>query len=593
MTHSPSIQRVAPVCALEGEKDEGTARLAIEVSITSQSIGVSPMRSAASATTRVRGRRDDAERRRQATVVPPDASGGAQYGRERWSRVTPAQVVHISAECWPFARTGGLGEAVAGLVATQRREGSEAWVVVPLYRTARAFLANRGCELEAVGGPLTFALGNEAGVVVRLMLVRGGAGRGRGHAKPPWSAIARAAIFVECAAAFDRPGIYGEVGVDYADNAWRFAILCRAALQVLRRLRRAAGHRPVVAHAHDWHAALLPYFLHAEGRRDNDLRAIVRVLTVHNASFQGVFPAATLDALGQPGNVYDGRCAAWYGQVNLLKGALAVADRVTTVSPTHAAELRSANGGFGLHADFQALGERFVGICNGIDLAVWAPHPSALEESSDYEAMRARRCVAKMALQRRLGLAVAPALPLVAICSRLCAQKGTDFLLEAQVAARADLQLVVLGEGDDDCVKALRTLTLAHAARVALVTPFEDDAERSLLAGADMLLMPSRFEPCGLAQLHAQRFGVVPIAHRVGGLADTIIDGETGFVFAPYQTDVLHAALDRALAAYHDVPEWQRMLRACARADVGWSFPAARYEEVYHGAAAAARERAG
>lgn len=527
----------------------------------------------------------------QASAVPPNAAGGALYGRERWSRVTRAHVVHISAECWPFARTGGLGEAVAGLVATQRREGIEAWVVVPLYRTVRAFLANRGCELEAVGGPLTLAVGNEAGVVVRLMRVRRETVRAGGHTKPPWSAIARAAILVECDTAFDRPGIYGEAGVDYADNAWRFAILCRAALHVLRGLRGSGDHRPVVAHAHDWHAALLPYFLHAEGRRDSDLRAIVRVLTVHNASFQGVFRTTTLEALGRPADFYDWRFAEWYGQVNLLKGALAVADLVATVSPTHAEELRTTSGGFGLQGDFRALGARFVGICNGIDLGAWAPHTTAMHEASVNEGMRARRRVAKAALQRRLGLSEAPTLPLVAMCSRLCAQKGIDFVLEANVAARADLQLVVLGEGDEGCVKALRAVAHTHADRVALVTPFEDDAERSLLAGADMLLMPSRFEPCGLAQLRAQRFGVVPIAHRVGGLADTVIDGETGFLFSPYRTDVLHAALDRAIAAYHDVREWERMLRACARADVGWSNPAARYEEVYRRAAVVARAR--
>lgn len=530
--------------------------------------------------------------RLQASMVPPDASGGALCGRARRSRVTPAHVVHVSAECWPFARTGGLGEAVAGLVVTQRREGLEAWVVVPLYRTVRAFFANRECELEAVGGPLTLGVGNERGVVVRLMRVRRQAARGGGHAMPLWSELARAAIFVECAAAFDRPGIYGEAGVDYADNAWRFAILCRAALHVLRGLRHSASHRRVVAHAHDWHAALLPYFLHAEGRRDSDLRAIVRVLTVHNASFQGVFPTTSIEELGHPADLYDWTFAEWYGQVNLLKGALAVADLVTTVSPTHAAELRTASGGFGLQFDFQALGERFVGICNGIDLAAWAPRASASEEASVHEGMRARRREAKEALQRRLGLSDAPTLPLVAMCSRLCAQKGIDFVLEAKVAARADLQLVVLGEGEEGCVKALRAVAHTHADRVALVTPFEDDAERVLLAGADMLLMPSRFEPCGLAQLRAQRFGVVPIAHRVGGLADTIIDGETGFLFSPYQTDVLHAVLDRAFDAYHDANEWERMLRACARADVGWSSPAARYEEVYRGAAVVARERA-
>lgn len=464
--------------------------------------------------------------------------------------------------------------------------GLAAYVVLPLYRTVRNYLEARGCVLKAVDRGVRMAIGSAAPVAVRCVRVCAPEPSGMTRSDPGWRRLARCTRLIQCDEAFDRPGIYGVEGVDYPDNAWRFAILCRAAVDMVRSMGRSLHARRVVLHMHDWHAALAALYLHASSEEDVELPHVARVVTVHNASFQGVLPSEAITQLGLPQHLYDWRVAEWHGRVNLMKGALAVADQVTTVSHTHATELRTALGGFGLHEAFAALGERLVGIRNGIDLDAWNPEMPVENTSQEQPHSVILRSVGKAMLQARCGLEVRGELPLIAVCSRLCRQKGIDLLLDARVGARLDLQIVVLGEGDRDLAEALHALAGQHMGRVAFVTPFTDEAERALLAGADMLLMPSRFEPCGLAQLRAQRFGVVPVAHRVGGLADTIRDGDTGFLFSPYGSDELHAALDRAIAAYASPAAWGKLVRACVSADVGWEKPATAYERVYEKALA-------
>lgn len=498
-------------------------------------------------------------------------------------------MVHVAAECWPFARTGGLGEAVAGLVRQQRALGLRAWVLLPLYDTVRRAIEANGYALEQVGSACAVVAGGGNPLTVRFVRARRAPGEDGGAGDAGWDRLCRYARFVECDAAFARGGIYGVDGTDFGDNAWRFAVLAQAALEWVRRIRRSAHAPDVVLHSHDWHAALAPLYLHARAPDDPELLDVASVLTVHNASYQGHFPPDTLHHLGLPPELYDWRFAEWYGRVNLLKGALAVVDGVTTVSPTHAAELRTSLGGFGLHQSFAALGERLVGIRNGIDRDTWDPQHPAGVASAYHEADLSGKARSKAALQRRLGLEERGDVPLVALCSRLCVQKGIDLLLEARVGDRLDLQLVLLGEGEPRLVEALRALAGRYPTRVAFETPFTDDGERELLAGADLLLMPSQFEPCGLAQLRAQRFGVVPVAHAVGGLRDTIRDSETGFLFSPFQVAGLQAALDRALWAFHDRATWHVLVRSCMGANVGWLEPAIAYRRVYADAATARR----
>lgn len=472
-------------------------------------------------------------------------------------------VVHLTAECWPFARTGGLGEAVSTLARFQAASGYAVAVVMPLYRVVREM-----CPVVTPVGP-AFAVELD----------------GRSHRgqvfQPGISADdgARAAqiFFVDLPEAFDRAGLYGEGGVDYPDNGWRFALLCRAALAALPWLVPEAH----VLHVHDWHAALGPVYLRTDWASSPFHRRLATVLSVHNAGYHGCVGPEMLARLGLPARLYDWRLLEWYGQVNLLKGGLAFADAVTTVSPTHARELCTPAGGFGLHGAFSALGDRLVGITNGIDQEVWDPardpHIAGRYDAADPSGKR--RC--KTALQRAFGLPIAPAAPVIAVCARLVEQKGLDLLLEADIPGGTAAQLVILGEGEPRYAHALASLAAAVPDRVAVQLSFRDHLEHVLLAGADLVLLPSRYEPCGLTQMRAQRYGTIPVARRVGGLADTIEDGVTGIFFDEPTPGALLAAVRRALALHADPVGWARTVRAAMGRDFGWHQSVTAYGATY------------
>ena len=486
------------------------------------------------------------------------------------ARQEPIRVVHVAAECWPFARTGGLGEMVSTLASHHTAGELPSAVVLPLYGQ----VAERRQQLERVCVSTAVSIGGR----VELVSVW----------RAPRSAHAYHVFFIEHPAFSDRQGLYGERGQEYPDNAERFALFCMAALTVLPQLAPAAR----VVHAHDWHAALVPVYLRTAFASSAFHEHLTAVLSVHNAAFQGHASPELMAALSLPATLFDWRLLEWYGRLNLLKGGLAFADFVTTVSPTHATELITPAGGFGLHDAFAALGDRLVGIVNGLDQNVWNPAtdpelaapytPSSLDEKA--------RC--KAALQRSFGLPERDEIPVMAVCARLTAQKGIDLLLESDSLARKDVQIVVLGEGEDRFARALRERVAAAPDRTAVRTTFCERLEHVLMGGADILLMPSRYEPCGLAQLRAQRYGALPVAHRVGGLVDTIEDGVTGFLFDSYTPASLSGAVDRALALRTDRLAWRRLMRAAMSRDFGWSRSAHDYRDVYRRATETAAHRA-
>ena len=475
-------------------------------------------------------------------------------------RPTAAGVVHLAGEYWPLARTGGLGEAVAGLAAAQARDVATT-VVVPLYRAIR----HAGVELTPLGPEFALRVGprEETG---RLWEVVGHSGGPR-------------VVLVEHAGFFDRPGIYGDGNGDgdYCDTSRRFAFLTLAALRALPAL---APH-PLVLHAHDWHTALATVFLRTALSTDPRYAAIATVLTVHNAGFQGHFPFESLREVGLPGDLYDWRRLEWYGRVNWLKGGLAFTDMATTVSPTHADELRTETGGFGLHDSFAGLGDRFLGILNGIADGLWDPARNGNPEAAYSVHDLSGKARSKAALQRAYGLLTRPDVPVVAMSARLVAQKGFDLVLASQLIRTTDAQFVFLGTGEARYQHALADLARAAPCRVATDFEYSDRREHRLLAGADILLMPSLYEPCGLTQMRAQRYGALPVARRVGGLADTITDEETGFLFDAYTPEALDGALARALALYGRRDAWHAHVRLAMTGEFSWTRSAERYREVY------------
>jgi starch synthase len=310
-------------------------------------------------------------------------------------------------------------------------------------------------------------------------------------------------------------------------------------------------------------------------------RRVSTVLSVHNAGFQGHFAPGTVPDLGLPWELFNFRQLEWYGRMNLLKGGLAFADAVTTVSPTHAAELRTAEGGFGLHDVFRALGDRFSGIVNGIDQNIWDPtrdpHVGAPFAPDDLAGKRAARA----ALQRHYGLPERADVPIFVMSARLVWQKGLDLILADTGLFDLDAQFIFLGAGETRYEDALRAREARRPDRVRVDTRFTDPMEHRLVAGGDVLLMPCQYEPCGLTQMRAQRYGVLPLVRAVGGLADTVEDGVTGFVFGAYDAGAFAQCVNRALRTFRDRPAWEAMVRSAMARDFGWERSEERYLALY------------
>jgi starch synthase len=337
---------------------------------------------------------------------------------------------------------------------------------------------------------------------------------------------------------------------------------------------------PSILHAHDWQTALASIYLKTEFIAHPYYEGIRAVLSVHNAGYQGHFPESTMADIGLPASLYNHRQLEWWGRVNLLKGGLVFSDLVMTVSPTHAHELRTEKGGFGLDGVFVALRDRLVGIVNGIDQEVWDPSRDAIiprRYSADNLSGK-KRC--RLALQRATGLSRWQA-PIFALTARLVSQKGLDLVLGDPGYFAFDAQYVFLGHGEARYEAMLTDLAERAPSRIAVKLDFTDEFEHLLLAGADLCLMPSQYEPCGLTQMRAQRYGTIPVARRVGGLADTIEDGVTGFLFDDYTPeDFMHAAM-RAVDQYRETEAWEEMMREAMSRDFGWERSAARYLSVY------------
>jgi starch synthase len=294
-----------------------------------------------------------------------------------------------------------------------------------------------------------------------------------------------------------------------------------------------------------------------------------------------------LHAIGLPGHFWSIDFMEWYGRLNFLKGGLKFADMVTTVSPTHAVEMRTEVGGFGLHDVFAGLGDRFVGIRNGIDTVRWNPATDAditAHYGADDLAGKAR---CKAALQRAWSLPQRSRVPLFGMSARLVSQKGLDLIVESQSLVSAEAQFVFLGAGEARYESALRQLAQALPDRIGVNTAFTDRLEHRLLAGADFLLMPSLYEPCGLTQMRAQRYGALPVARSVGGLADTIADGVSGFLFDEFTPAEFDKAVRRAMTVFYDQPLYAEHARAAMRRDFSWTEPLAQYAAVYRRAQAA------
>jgi len=470
-----------------------------------------------------------------------------------------ATVVHLATEYWPYARTGGLAEAVRGIARHQSAAGARAFAFMPLYSSVREHfpgLEPRGEPYEVTVGPRT--------ETARIFQNPEGGDNPR-------------ILFVEHDDYFGRQGLYGHGHGDYSDNHVRFAFFCRAVLDKLPEISPG----PTTIHAHDWHTALASVFLRNDLEGDAYYDDVAAVLTVHNAGYQGHYPPDVMVELGLDWSLYTYDQLEWYGKVNLLKGGLVFSDIVTTVSPTHARELRTRAGGFGLHDTFSSLHDRFVGILNGIDYSVWNPSDDSMIGAHFSAGDLSGKARCKALLQEEVGLPVAADVPVFGMTARLAEQKGYDIILKSEMFAELDAQWIFLGEGEKRYEDALRLLSEEMPDKVAARFQFSEEREHRLLAGADFLLMPSQYEPCGLTQMRAQRYGALPVVRRVGGLADTVEDRVTGFVFDDYQPWALQEAVTWAVNLYELRERWEERVREAMSRDFSWRAGVRRYQEVY------------
>ena len=388
---------------------------------------------------------------------------------------------------------------------------------------------------------------------------------------------------------FDAPHLFGRPGnpyvspegTDWPDNALRFAALSKMAENI--GLGAVSSFVPDIVHAHDWQAGLSHAYLHYSGRKRPGT-----VTTVHNLAYQGKFPSDMLSALGLPAEALTLHGVEYYGGIGFLKAGLQFADRITTVSPTYAREIQSDEGGMGLGGLLRERASDLTGIINGIDTSVWNPATDP-RISQRYDAHHLQdRTANKVALQQRLALAPAPDMFLLGVISRMSWQKGLDLLVDNAATIVGDgMQLAVLGTGDADLEDRIREIAQAHSGQIGVLIGYDEDLAHLIQAGADALVVPSRFEPCGLTQLCALRYGAIPIVSRVGGLEDSVVDvtdagsAATGFKFGPATIENLAGALRNAHAKFQEKSAWQRLQHNGMSTDVSWRDPAARYADLY------------
>jgi len=483
-------------------------------------------------------------------------TGPRQAGPSRTARI-----VHLSAEYWPYVRTGGLGEAVRGMATFQSQAGSETTVLLPLFDRIREV----DYGLTPFGDTFSVQIGHrvEEG---RLWQATKGTDGPR-------------VLFLENADYFGRPGVYGEGGEDYPDNHLRFSFLAAAAVQILPEI--VPGPAPVLLHMHDWHTALAVVYLRTLGKGDPFADQVGTVLSVHNGGFQGHFPREVLAEMGLPYELYHMDVMEWYGRANVLKAGLVYTDMATTVSPSHSFELRTEAGGFGLHHTFLGLHDRLVGVLNGIDHRIWDPEIDPAISAHYSAGDLSGKVDCKAALQEEYSLPNDPDKLVVGMVARMVAQKGMDLILGGRAIREADAQFIFLGSGERRFEEALNNLAAAHPDRVAVRLDFTEEREHRIVAGADALLMPSLYEPCGLTQMRAMRYGTPPLARRVGGLDDTIEDGHTGLLFDDYKPERLDWLIERAIARYEKPATWRDMVEHGMAEDFSWERVVNRYFEVY------------
>jgi starch synthase len=487
-----------------------------------------------------------------------------------------SRILMVAAEMAPFAKAGGLGDALFALSGTLAAAGHDVRVVLPCYGSIdrEAFGLRPVASLEVPMG----VLGRFAVSVLQGETPRSQAG----------------AFFIGYDPYYARRGIYGHDGDGFTDNDLRFTLLSRAALETARHM----GWRPDVIHVHDWHTAAIPVFLNTLYRGDASISGAATLLTIHNMLHQGVFDNALMDVLGVGWGHFHFREMEFFDKVNLLKGGIVHATLINTVSPTYAREILKPEFAYGIEGVVRGRAADLSGILNGADYDEWNPGADPMIAARYSANDLAGKALCKKDLQRAMGLPEKPATPFFGVVSRLVRQKGIDLLAQALPRIlELDVQFVILGAGESWSHVFFEELARSHPERFACRIGFEPAIAHRIIAGCDFFVMPSRFEPCGLTQMYGMRYGTLPVVHATGGLDDTVenfnaatLEG-TGFKFQDATARALHDTIGWATHTYyHNEKAIGTLARRAMQKRFTWEEAGGKYEELYR---MAMRKRAG
>jgi starch synthase len=483
----------------------------------------------------------------------------------------PIKVLFVTSEVAPFSKTGGLADISAALPAALLRCGCDIRVLTPRY----GFINHEKFAIRAEKPPRNFALDIRGRLIPVAVNARNG-----DHQSPQ-------VLFAECNSLYDRPGIYVDpfTNRDYIDNDYRFIVLCRTAMEIC-----AAGPWvPDIIHCNDWQTGIIPFYVN-RARAAAKMKRLRTVLTIHNIAYHGMFGADTVGRIGGAEAFYfPGGPLEFYNHVNFLKCGLEFADALNTVSPTYAREIQSGyEYGYGLDAVLRARETPVRGILNGIDTEIWNPAADALipaNYTADTLHLKRRNT---RALCEKVGLPYEETTPVIGIISRIVAQKGAEILVPIlSDILHLPAQLVILGSGDPHYEHIYREAERIFPDRLRTRIGYDDELAHLIEAGADLFLMPSKYEPCGLNQMMSMRYGTLPVVRSTGGLADTVVDADvdpvmgTGFRFEDYRAEALLHAVRRAVSVFRDPARWRTLQVNAMRQDFSWNRSAGMYLEMY------------
>ncbi len=503
-------------------------------------------------------------------------------------------IVFLSTEAVPFAKTGGLADVCGALPTQLAQRGHQVTLIMPAFTSIYA----SGISIEPTG--ISFAVLMRGSVVGARLL----------RAELPGGNQPVQVYFIDQPQYYDRPSLYGDASGDYRDNCERFAFFCRAAVQAIERLGRPID----IVHCNDWQTGLVPAYMALEETRRAWMKNARSVFTIHNLAYQGQFWHWDFPLTGLDWKHFRPEGLEFYGNLNLLKTGIVFADQITTVSPTYASEIQSELHGCGLDPLLRSRSDVLHGITNGIDDEIWnpatdkylrLPHERGLDPSRsvgelvssgnyDVHSWQTGKAIQKQRMQQAFDLSVDPELPLIGLVGRLADQKGWDLIIEvlrSHLEQARPTQWVILGTGEPRYHEALAALASAYPGRFGLKLGFSDELAHQIEAAADIFVMPSRYEPCGLNQLYSLRYGTVPVVTPTGGLVDTVVDATaenlaagtaTGFVMREFSMRELDRTLGLALQMrFHDKKSWQSLIETGMRQDWSWRKSAAQYEKLY------------